>query len=395
MARLLRNWMVIAAALVFAEAILPRAATAQPISPNFKQGWDKVTRFFNPSASSEPANDAISLSSQAKPSPELYLATARMYEQTGKLDLAEKQYLLGLRLSSTHLGLQMGYARLKDRQGRLDEAIRLYQEAAKAHPQEAPVFNDMGLCQARCGRLPDAVASLQQAAHLMPQRTLYRNNLATVFADMGQYDAALVQLKAVHNEAVACYNLGYLLQKKGEPQLAAQYFAWALERDPSLQPARIWLERMAASTAPGPQSPMANVPSSSWRTAVPPAGSATASGVPQPLPFGEAQTGVNDPRRGQTGSESSGINMGPDRRRPVALPPVIEAPPSTGQAPPDLSVPAPNGSMPGGSPGAVAGPSNRLSQRPLDFSPSRVRPLPPVEDAPVPPAGEQNDSRVR
>ena len=385
MARLLRNWMVIAAALVFAEASLPRATAAQPIGSSFKQGWDKVTRFFNPSSSPEPANDAISLSSQAKPSPELYLATARMYEQTGKLDLAEKQYFLGLRLSSTHLALQLGYARLKDRQGRLDDAIRLYQEATKAHPQEPGIFNDMGLCQARCGKLPDAVASLQQAVHLMPQRTLYRNNLATVLADMGQYDAALVQLKAVHNEAVACYNLGYLLQKKGEPQLAMQYFARALERDPSLQPARMWLERLAASTAPGPQSPVANGSSPPWHMAVPPAGSAVASEVPQALPS-------NGP---QTGPPGLGFNMGPDRRRPVALPPVIEAPPSTGQSPPDLSVPAPSGSMPGGSPGAVAGPSNRLSQRPRGFAPSRIGPLPPVEDAPVPPTGDQNDSRIR
>lgn len=388
MARLLRNWMMIAAALVFADAIQPRAVTAEPISSSFKQGWEKFTRLFNPSNSPEPPRDAVSLSNQAKPSPELYVATARMYEQTGKLDLAEKQYVLGLRLSSTHLGLQMGYARLKDRQGRLDDAIKLYQEAAKAHPQEAAVFNDMGLCQARSGKLTDAVVSLERAVRLMPQRTLYRNNMATVLADMGQYDAALVQLKAVHPEAVACYNLGYLLQKKGEPQLAMQYFARAVERDPSLQPARLWLERLAAATGPGPQSTMANGASAPWRMAIPPAGSAVVSGAAQSPSPNDSQPGAVDPRRGPIGSEGAGFSMAPDRGRPVALPPIVEAPPSTGQAPPDLSVPAPHGLMPGGVP-------SRVSQRPLDFSPSRVTPLPPVENAPVPPAEDRNDSRVR
>ncbi len=424
MAKLLRNWMVIAVALVLAIASVPCSATAQPASSGFKQSWEKITRFFSPTTSSEPANDAVSLSNQAKPGPGLYLATARMHEQKGELDLAEKQYKQGLRLAANHLALQLGYARLKDRAGRLEEAIKLYQEAARLHPTEAAIFNDMGLCQARSGKLPEAVAALEIAARLQPQRKLYRNNLATVLMEMGQIDAALVQLKAVYPEAIACYNLGYLLQKKGELRLATVYFARALERDPSLTPARVWLDRLAGSAAPNSQPPVAassppplrmTIPPGRASTASPsgpgaPAGATTAPGwttpnaqmsargrapeAPRPLPPVEPQAGNIEPR---SASQSAGtrFRVNSDPRRPVALPPIDEAPPSRGQSPPDLSVPVPNGSAREASPSAAASPSSRLAQHPSDPTPPRVRPLPPVENAPLPPSGDQGDPRFR
>ena len=382
MGKLLRNFMAIATSLALAAGSVSNAVMAEPISSGFKQGWEKVTNFFKPPpAPAEPANDAVSLSSPAKPGPDLYVATARVYEQSGRLDLAEKQYKLGLRIAPKHLGLQLGYARLKDRQGNLDEAIKLYQDVGKTHPAEAAVHNDMGLCYARHGKLREAVASLERAAAMQPQRKLYRNNLATVLVDAGQIDAALGQLRAVYGEAVASYNLGYLLQKKGEPRVAVIYFAQALEKDPTLTAARVWLDRLTDAIESGPQlAPPGGRPPLPSRSAMPPAGpSGTPPAVPSPSGPWTMVPGSVAPRPQMS---AQGRPPGPPR----PLPSAEYAPPSPpGQSPADVSVPIPGGPAFTPSPTASASPNYRLSRRPYDPVPRSVQPLPPVEEAPLPP----------
>jgi len=79
-------------------------------------------------------------------------------------------------------------------------------------------------------------------------------------------------LAAVNNEADACYKMGYLLQKKGQLAEAATYFDRAVQVNPSMEAAKIWLghvrrqlgsvERVARRPAPpevpaSPQGPTA------------------------------------------------------------------------------------------------------------------------------------------
>jgi Tfp pilus assembly protein PilF len=312
---------------------------------------------------------------------------ARMYEQSGKLDLAEKQYKLGLKLAPKHLALQLGYARLKDRQGQLDQAIGLYQQVARQYPQEAATHNDLGLCYARRGMVREAIASLERAIQLQPGKRLYRNNIATVLVETGRVDAALEHLRAAHHEAVACYNLGYLLEKKGQPALAATFFAKALEKDPSLTAAQVWLERLQGPGASRPQvvrpADRSDAEAQVHASAAPPT---PAHGPPiAPLPPLDMQPQTSSPA-------SPGQRPGADSPGPWPLPP-IEPP----QAP-----------LPSLSPRRGAGESTRpalndpsVAPAPLDrgFAPVEaearrpfrfyarpaVTPLPPVEDAPLPP----------
>jgi hypothetical protein len=65
----------------------------------------------------------------------------------------------------------------------------------------------------------------------------------------------------VHPEAVAHYNLGYFLLKKGQSGDAARQFAIALQRDPTLVQAGQWLQRL--------QPPPANVAAAPWQPASP------------------------------------------------------------------------------------------------------------------------------
>ena len=94
---------------------------------------------------------------------------------------------------------------------------------------------------------------------LAPKNPLYRNNIATVLVDQGRLREAFAHLKQAHGEAAAYYNMGYLLNKKGQTQAAMQHFALALKADPSMVAAQRWLEYLQRSTTQArlPQHPAA------------------------------------------------------------------------------------------------------------------------------------------
>ncbi len=189
-----------------------------------------------------PPPDPISLDTKVEPpDAPFYVALARLREQANHQPAAIDMYQRALRLDPKHLPAQLGLARLYDRQGQLQKASELYQQAAKDHPGEPTVYNDLGLCLARQGRLPEAYSAIAKAVALRPSHALYRNNLASVLVEQGRIDEAFAQLAAVHGPAVAHYNLGYMLQRRGSKALAIQQFELALAADPSLDAAQQWL----------------------------------------------------------------------------------------------------------------------------------------------------------
>jgi len=224
--------------------------TAPPrksITSSIKEGFDKLTGAGapkKPPSEAESFNDAISLKSNARPRVEVYVAVARLYEQSGKLAEAEQNYQLALKEKPQDLAALLGYAHLKEQLGKPDEAIKLYQQAAAAHRNDAAVFNNLGLCYARRDRLEEAAVAMERAVSLQPKNKLYRNNIAAVLVDAGRTHDAFMHLRAAHGDAAAHYNLGYLLNTKGQRQEAVQHFAVALQLDPSLSQARMWLDRL-------------------------------------------------------------------------------------------------------------------------------------------------------
>jgi len=198
-------------------------------------------------AHSTPTNspaDPVSLASEATVSADLHVATARLAERSGKVAEAEKHYQQALKIDPDHVDALVGSARPKDRQGQLDEATRLYQQAIRAQPDNASLRNDLGLCYARQKKYQESMATLERAIAMEPKKWLYRNNAAMVLVEMGDVEAAVSHLKAVQGESVALYNVGYILQKKGDSAAARVHFANALEKNPSLTEARIWLGQL-------------------------------------------------------------------------------------------------------------------------------------------------------
>ena len=218
----------------------------------------------------KPSKTANKLTPQGLPRPEvtpgadLYLSMAGLQEKANQLDRATEQYEKALKIEPDHLGALLGFARLKDRQGKLEEATHLYEQAAEKHPEVAAAQNDLGLCYARRGILDRSIDSLEKAVKLDPRKALYRNNIATVLVEQKRIDEALEHLRSVHTEAVAYYNVAYLLNQRNDTAGAKAHFHMALEKDPTLAPAREWLAKLegqpidavVANGAPTQQSSM-------------------------------------------------------------------------------------------------------------------------------------------
>ena len=228
----------------------------RPAEPGFfTSAWDKtsaaVTSAFTFTPREEPAPDATRLDSKTKAvGADVHVAAARLMENQGKLPEAEAQYQKALKATPNDLHALIGLARLHDRQGQSPKAIALYQQALKAHPKNALVHNDLGLCYARQRDLPKSIASITKAVELDPKSTKYRNNLATILVEAGRPEDALKQLAAVNSEAVAHYNVGYLLQQNGQTSLSINHYQQAIALDPNMAPAREMLAQFYGNAAP-------------------------------------------------------------------------------------------------------------------------------------------------
>lgn len=399
------------------------AAVAGNVTSSVKRGVGKIGDFLTPDERVQRAPEPTSVYSTARPGPETFVAMARLHAEAGRLAEAEQQYVNALRADPRHLGALLGYAHLMDHAGHGNEAIRLYQQAAAAHPNEASVFNDAGLCYARNGQLNPAAAHLARAVQLQPKKALYRNNLAVVLVETGQNEQALAQLRAVHAESVARFNLGQLLLRKGESQAAAEQFSAALRADPAMLPARAWLDELARQ---GVQVPSPGDRVTAWHRAqarhapadrpqlpgtdAPPAAPGPAPSAVQPAPeYGNFPVPAGRRAPVQPTREAPlpvGPAPGPLPERAVAPEPVLQR-----DVPPPMLPHAPGDSAGSAGPRPRTLPQPRLgaeepplSQMPLaenieapeapeqEIAPlppvvppePSVEPLPPVEDAPPP-----------
>lgn len=221
-----------------------KPSALESFTDGVKKGFSDFTNAFSPKP--KPAADPTALSNPRRPSGETYLAVARMQEEAGNLAEADHQYRRAMQTDPDNLQVLLGCARWNDRQGHTEAAFNLFKLAAEKYPREPSVYNDMALSLARKGRSDEAINAMQKAVELQPRKPLYRNNMATILVDAGRSEAALPHLAAVHGPAVAHYNLGYLLQKKGRSNEAIRHFSSAAQIDPSMQQAQAWLEYLGA-----------------------------------------------------------------------------------------------------------------------------------------------------
>jgi Tfp pilus assembly protein PilF len=174
----------------------------------------------------------------------LYTAAAALAQKNGNLEAAAQQYRKALQIDPKNRSALIGMARLQHGMGDMKGAIHTYREALNWYRDDAVIMNDLGLCHARNGERELAINVLRTAVQISPERPMYRNNLAAVLVEADRPEEALAYLAQAHGDAVAHYNVGYLLHQAGKNELAADYFSRSLEIDPSMQQARAMLGKI-------------------------------------------------------------------------------------------------------------------------------------------------------
>jgi predicted TPR repeat methyltransferase len=222
---------------------------------SMKKIGDTITSPFKKTASDRKPKsvDQIEVELAAKHAPPdstLYVTLAKLEEKAGKNDSAIEQYNKALEADPKHLPALLGLARLYDRTGQFEEAVAAYKKAVEAHPDSAAAFNDLGLCYARANRLNESVAALQRSVAIDGDKPLYRNNLAKVLVEVGRSDEAYRVLVKAHGEAIAHYNVGFMLNQRGQTDRALQEFRLAAKADPNLQQAKQWIKLLDAQADP-------------------------------------------------------------------------------------------------------------------------------------------------
>jgi hypothetical protein len=134
---------------------------------------------------------------------------------------------------------------LKDVMNQPEEALKLYREAVKKHPKEPAVYNNLAVHYVQRGMIVEAIEAARRAVDLRPHEARYRNNLAALLVETGSTQEAFRQLRAVYEEPVAHYDLGFLLYKRGLKAAALQEFTIALTLSPGMALARQWVERLS------------------------------------------------------------------------------------------------------------------------------------------------------
>ena len=226
------------------------ASTAGPVVSTWNKTTGAIASAFTIKPKVETDDPTSLLSKTGKIGPDVHISAAGLMESQNRTAEAIAHYEKALAIDAKNERALVSLARLHDRQGNSVKAIELYQRALKAHPKSAVVHNDLGLCYARQKQWPKAADSLNKAIQLQPRNAMYRNNLATVLVETGRTDEAFKQLTAANSQAVAHFNLGYLLQQKGQTEAAIRHLQQAVSMDASLAPAHEMLAQLTGQSAP-------------------------------------------------------------------------------------------------------------------------------------------------
>ena len=166
-------------------------------------------------------------------SPETPPETQQVYREE-----ARASYLKAIAINPNHVPAYLALGRLQQGCNDLAPALVTYQKALRVTGKDPTIWYELGMCQARQKLFAEAADSLQKACELNPDNKAYQTTLAYGLARAGRWTESLTALTALVGEARAHYDMGRMLQHMQQPDMARQYVAAALSRDPNLPGAR-------------------------------------------------------------------------------------------------------------------------------------------------------------
>lgn len=177
----------------------------------------------------------------------LNLAYARWQEQVGQLVEAREYYELALSNDPTSADAVLGIARLDYLADRKQKAEVGYQKALRLAPDDAHTLAAVGQFYASEERWDESISALEAAMVAEPDDNSYRYQLAVAMARAGKIDGAMPHFVRTVGDAVAHYNVGYILYEEGDLQRAADHFQQAVLKQPSLNQAQVMLSEIRSS----------------------------------------------------------------------------------------------------------------------------------------------------
>jgi Flp pilus assembly protein TadD len=122
-----------------------------------------------------------------------------------------------------------------ERTGNYPDAIKAYERGLEAEPDNVELLNAMGFALFQQGESEAAVVSLERALAADPKHWKAHNNMALASIDIGEFEIAEAHYReslAIKPQPAIYNDLGFVLERQGLPQEAAEAYGKALELDP-------------------------------------------------------------------------------------------------------------------------------------------------------------------
>jgi tetratricopeptide (TPR) repeat protein len=163
--------------------------------------------------------------------PVAHFGLGRVYEEQGKAQEAEAEYVQALFLDPTAKEPMSRLVRELLKRKDFARAQRLLSAALEKDRTSAPHYNWMGITMQLQSRYDDAQVAFQKAVELDPKNAEYRANQGALLLARGNYKSAEESLKEAirlnPDYALALYNLGVSVAQQGRNQEALPFFEQA------------------------------------------------------------------------------------------------------------------------------------------------------------------------
>jgi len=128
-----------------------------------------------------------------------------------------------------------------ERTGNYPGAVRSYRRGLEIEPENVELLNAMGFSLFQQGKSAEAVVAFEKALAVDPKHWKAHNNLALAAIDIGELEVAEAHYReslAIKPQPAIYNDLGFVLERLGMPEQAAEEFRKALELDPQSASAR-------------------------------------------------------------------------------------------------------------------------------------------------------------
>jgi len=158
----------------------------------FEKGSDSLKKNHN--------SDAVKyLRNAVELAPTFYEARNQLgvaYMQAGRLEDAEREFVLAHELNSTAVEPLVNLIAIYLDQDKPEKAVDAGEEAVKTDSRSAPAFFSLGVALYKAAQLDKAESALKRALDLAPKMGKIRLMLANVYLKLQQFDSTMVQLNA-------------------------------------------------------------------------------------------------------------------------------------------------------------------------------------------------------